>query len=222
MFKKIYNWLFGKKPTRTRKPPVTGSGEVKDSKFFPDISHHRPCNFDLFFGKDMVFKATEGNAWVDSDFAYNLLTCVDKGIDYGVYHFYRTNRTPLEQARHFISTVGLGNLKSMKHDPVVDYETTNGQDADDLIKSKPALLEFIKYVNKQTGRKMRIYTGEYLLKKINFELEFTEHTGLPWVARYGSRPTYSFPWSNMWAWQFSDNEFFSGIGGCDGNEFIVR
>lgn len=215
-------------PVGTR-PTVPPSAEptTKDIGLFPDISRYRLCDFLNVNFEHLIFKATEGVSLVDTTLYKNIEGCKNKNIKCGVYHFYRVRKSPIEQAKFFIEKVGLDNLKNMYHLPIVDYETVshgsalNRQDADDLGGALDELKEFIKYVNKETGRKMRIYTGEYLLNKLKFDAEFLEICELPWVANYNKAPVKFGPWNSMWAWQYTDAENFSGIDKpCDGNKFV--
>ena len=216
--------LFTKKPDRNARETVNNTPDVRYKYYysFPDVSHWKPVDYEEFKGFDLIFKATEGKSFVDSTFIFNMMKCKERGIRYGVYHFYRTNIAPEIQAKNFITTVGLDNLRSMSYLPVVDYETANGQTRKDLARNMKNLKIFIRLVNEQTGRKMRVYTGDSLMGYLKFDKEFTELCDNPWVARYSDKPPKnSGPWEKVWAWQYADNDFARGIGQCDMNRFSL-
>ena len=209
--------------------PESGSGEQRAFNNFPDISHYEPCDFSKFKANDMITKATEGASIIDSTFKTNMEGCKKLGVRFGAYHFFIAKTDPIAQAKFFISTVGLDNLKSFYHSPIVDYETSKGQTEADMKNDVPDLKIFIKHVYDQTGRKVRLYTYETLLIYLNLDAEFfLQYCELPWLARYGKEPVNFKPWSGMWAWQYSDGEYsnnppysdsFEGIGRCDANKF---
>ena len=215
--------LFSSKPSEDRRELPSGEViSINKGNTFPDISHHESCDFSKFKGKDMIFKATEHVGHIDRTLAKNLANCKAKGIRYGVYHYYRVGYDPISQAKHFIETVELDNLKSCFHLPVVDYETIGNFSSKRLKKAIPDLKVFIRYINKQTGRKMRIYTGDYLLGYLELDDSFLSICDAPWVARYygtDKKPQNSSPWPEIWAHQFSDKEPCEGIGECDMNIF---
>ena len=192
---------------------------------FPDISHYELCDFDKFDGKDMITKATEGGSFVDSTLRKNIEGCKRKGINLGVYHFYKCNIDPIVQANHFIKTVGLENLKSFLYEPILDYETTKGQTESDLKNSIPDMIIFMEYMIIMTGRIPIFYSYESLIKYLNLPERFSMHK--LWIARYGKEPQSFLPWKEYWAWQYSDgaitsnswNDNFPGIGRCDANRF---
>lgn len=222
------------KPIEETKP-VEPTPIVVDSRpvdIFPDISRYEPCDFKKFKGADMIFKATDGGTWIDPTMKKNLDGCKANNIRCGVYHFYRVNVDPIVQAKHFIKSVGLENLKSMHYDPILDYETVSNpkvgslQNEADLKLDVPDTMKFLKYVQEQTGRKCMFYTYESLLNYLSLSSEFRDLCSHLWIARYGKKPTKFAPWTKAWAWQFSDGEYsnnptyndnFPGIGRCDAN-----
>lgn len=217
-------------------PSLPTIGEV--DRFVPDISRYEPCDFSDFNGDDLIFKATDGDSWVDPEFARHLRECKARGIKTGVYHFYRVGPDPIVQAKHFIKAVGLENLKSMYYEPILDYETVTNK------KVGPIQLEprmkadipdakiFLRYIYEQTGRKCMFYTYESLLKYLQLDNEFKNLCSRLWLARYSrALPTYFKPWDKPFLYQYSDGEWssnplwndnFKGIGRCDANIFWDR
>lgn len=74
-----------------------------------DISHHQG-SFDLGRtareGFDFaIMKATEGNSFVDKQFASNLAKARNAGLIYAAYHYVRANSSAASQVRHIASVV---------------------------------------------------------------------------------------------------------------------
>lgn len=200
---------------------------------FADISRYEPCDFSKFNGKFLIFKATDGGTWVDPTMQKNIDECKKRGINYGVYHFYRTGTDPIVQAKLFISKVGLENLKSCFYEPILDFETVSNprvgqvQDWKMLKADLPDAIKFLDYVYEQTGRRCIFYTYESLLDSLDLPAVFVEKCPKLWIARYSLKKPVKFdPWLKPWAWQYSDGTFsdnpifkdsFNGIGRCDAN-----
>lgn len=196
--------------------------------FFPDISRYELCDFKLFEYDNMITKATEGTSIVDPTLFINIKGCEINNIRLGVYHFYRVNKDPIQQAKFFIKTVGLERLKSMYHDPIVDFETTSvgaTQTAQDMKNAIPDLQKFLDYIEKETGRTPIFYSYHSLIRYLNLPPSFSKYK--LWIAKYGDEPANLLPWNKYWAWQYSDGQVknksyptsFKGIGDCDSNIF---
>lgn len=188
---------------------------------FPDVSRYRAVDFDKFKGRYLATKATESNDWVDTTFRFNANECKKRGIQLYVYHFYRWEVDPIEQAEHFLNTInGYDVYKPL----IVDYETANKQDHNNLIADLDDLKIFIRHVNKATDSKMIIYSGESLLNNLPFDEEFLELCGNPWIANYSRKPRRFSIWGKMWAWQFTskykDFDGLDKVKGVDANEFF--
>lgn len=195
---------------------------------FPDISRYEPCDFKLFEVNDMITKATEGTTIVDPTLLTNMKGCKEKGVRLGVYHFFRVNKDPVEQAKFFIKTVGLENLKALYYEPIVDFETSTvgtKQTEADMRKAIPQLQIFMDYIEKETGRAPIFYSYESLIRYLELPSSFARYK--LWIARYGKEPTSYLPWKQYWVWQYSDGSInnpkypdsFKGIGRCDANVF---
>ena len=71
-----------------------------------DLSHHNE-KVEIMKLKGLGFvilKATEGETYVDAKFASRWLGLKSVGVKRGAYHFYRTNKDPIAQAKHFLKT----------------------------------------------------------------------------------------------------------------------
>lgn len=208
-----------KYPTNTPAPIKTD--ELDYSAPFPDVSHWESVDFSMFKGEFLITKASEGASYIDPTLEPIIYNCMKHNINLGFYHFFRCDSNIESQVDNFIDAVGLMTLKNSFCLPIVDYETAKGQDAKDLKKSLHKLKKFIKLLNKRTGVKCRIYTGDYMMKYLDFDDSFLELCKAPWIARYSNTmPKNLGPWGKIWAWQFSDSFSFMGIGECDGNYFI--
>lgn len=230
-FFKYIKSLFTKEQKKPAPPKIeVPSVPTKPSQpgdIFPDVSHWNHCDFSKFTGKDMILKASDGATRVDPEFFANLGNCIKNGIRVGAYHFYRTGPDPIKQADLFIKTVGLENMKTMYHLPVVDFESVSGsnvgqkQTNEDLRKDMDDLVKFVKHLHDQTGRMCRIYTGRYAFDKMNWSLELLKYCDSPWIADYtGKQPTNSKPWDKIWAWQFTSDYNFDGLESADANKFL--
>lgn len=199
---------------------------------FPDISRYESCDFSKFDSKALITKATDGASWIDPTFFYNMSQCKVRNIKFGAYHFYRAGVDPIDQAKHFIRTFGLENIKSSFYPPIFDYETVTAekvglkQSEEEMKKDLPDAKIFLKYIQAQTGRKCLFYTYESLLNFLQLDKEFVDLCDGLWIARYGKKPSVFAPWTTPWAWQYSDGEYsnnptfkdsFNGIGRCDAN-----
>ncbi|MFK7798791.1 MAG: glycoside hydrolase family 25 protein [Aureispira sp.] len=155
-------------------------------------------------------KATEGSSYEDPYFDYNWKTARKVGVLRGAYHFYRTEQSPLWQAKQFMRTVKLrkGDLP-----PVLDVENVDKVNKADLIKDLTVWLETV-----EEHYKIRpiIYASLDLYQR-HLHAAFPDH--LVWIARYSRRqPPLELNW---YFWQYSDEMELSGIKGyVDGNVFV--
>lgn len=228
--KAFWRWITrAKKPVRTIDMSATvGTNpqqvEVeKTSKVWADISHWTKCDFIKYNAKDLIFKATQGDSFIDSDFHKNLEGCLLNGIRYGFYHFYDVRKDPIAQAKHFISATRMNLRTDMYHLPILDYENNGSrQDNLDLAKNLNEVVAFCKYVYENTGHKVRIYTGDYLMGSLQWPTVLLRYTENPWVARYSKEPPKnSGIWDKVWAWQFSEKyNGIKGLNSCDANRFM--
>ena len=198
-------------------------------KTFPDVSHFEKCDFSKFDCDILLTKATDGLHFVDETLKVNIDECKKRNIKFGAYHFYRTATDPIDQAKHYIETVGLENLKSFYIEPIIDYETVDKvQSESDLKDNIPNMKKFMDYVFQQTGRLPMFYSYESLIQFLELDESMAKYR--LWIARYGKEPTSYRPWKEYWAWQFSDGNItnpkykdsFNGIGRCDSNVFFIK
>jgi lysozyme len=146
-------------------------------------------------------KASEGLLKVDPYFKRNWREAPKVGITCGPYHFFRSNKNGMWQARFFLQnfTLEAGDLP-----PVVDIETLDGAKPEAMRKELQA---FLTYVEAHTRVKPLMYTtlsfyADYLAGYFdNYHL---------WIAHYNQDDLKVGP-SNWLFWQHSDKASINGI-----------
>lgn len=152
----------------------------------------------------VFIKATEGVTHKDRRFAANWKAAGEQSLSRGAYHFYRTSKDPMEQARHFMKTVG--SLRYRDLPPVLDIETLHGGVSKKKLNAD--LKIWLEAVGKHYGKTPIIYTYESFARDY-LDKELTDKYPV-WIAHYGvSRPDRS-DWDY---WQFSDKGVVHGITG---------
>lgn len=194
---------------KKRKIEVKGN-RVSGDVMFADISHYRPINFNLYDKKILITKATEGTSNIDSTFAKVKAGAKAKGIIFGAYHFFRCNKPAIQQAEHFLSVAGYDCDFY-----ILDLETTDGASSEGI---RQLAMAFLKHIEAKTGKLPILYSYNSFLTGLNMPVEFTKYP--LWLARYSNTlPTAPAPWKDWLWWQYSDNDFYNGIGNCDGNVY---
>jgi lysozyme len=146
-------------------------------------------------------KATEGRTRVDEHFRRNWDHAHDAGLHRGAYHFFLADRSPSEQAGHFIKTVRLlkGDLP-----PVLDVEETMGETGASI---RRGVKEWLQLIEAHYGVRPIIYTNIAFYER-HLGSEFDEYP--LWVAHYWQedRPRISRKWL---FWQHSEDGQVNGI-----------
>ncbi len=197
-------------------------------KFGIDISHHNDNNIQWdslrlmvdyqgyttktlsnakqFYNIDfIIIKATEGVNFVDYRFSDNWKKSREHRYKTGAYHFYRTNQSPVKQAKHFINTVK--ELSDNDLPPILDIETKHrGMTKNKLNRDLKIWLDLVE---KQWGKRPIIYTSNSYAKYY-ISKDILNHYPL-WIARYN---VYREPSFSKWKyWQFTDKAVVQGIRG---------
>ena len=152
----------------------------------------------------VFMKATEGVSFQDSRFKSHWKQAASIDIQRGAYHFYRTNKDPHAQAKHFIKTVGELRYKDLP--PVLDIETMHkGCTKKEL---NDGILAWLKEVESYYGVTPIVYTYE------SFARDYLSDDILSsypiWIAHYGVKT----PQRNDWMiWQFTDEGVVHGMRG---------
>ena len=151
----------------------------------------------------VVFKATEGESFLDKNFAPWWTEAGEAGLRRGAYHFFRSSKDAQLQAQHYIGTVTL-TYKDLP--PVLDVETVHEGCTREQLNRK--LLQWLEMVEAHYGRKPIVYTSDsfardWLLPAVRDEYPL-------WIARYNSEPPRTEGWR---LWQFTDRAVVHGISG---------
>lgn len=212
--KKIELPVIVKLPEPVLIPPTVVKNTPTGVSHGVDLSHHNKM-VDFLKLKDQAFvilKSTEGTAFTDSTFEARFLALRINGIKRGAYHFYRTNRDPIAQAKYFLAL-----MPDLKGDEILalDYETCEIkgliQTVDDLRRHKKNALLFLNYIKEKTGIIPWVYTSHSIIEEIYFEDEFAQFP--LWYARYtlNTPEDKQGPWKNWIAWQYKENGRVKGV-----------
>lgn len=152
----------------------------------------------------IYIKATEGENFKDRAFKKNWEEAGKRGLSRGAYHFFRSSKDPLAQAKNFIETVG--NLSYKDLPPVLDIETIHkGCSYAEL--NEKALL-WLKAVEERYGKKPIVYTSARFASDI---LSKDISSSYPlWLAHYGVESPGRKDWIY---WQFTDKAVVHGVPG---------
>ncbi len=174
-----------------------------------DVSHHQGhINWELALAmtikRDSIsfiyLKLTEGTDFKDEQSEVNLNTLSKTIQPYGVYHFFRPNKSAIAQANYFIKHCPKTILK-----PVLDIELQGELNAEPLVDS---VLVFLDEVEKQLKVRPMIYTYESFYNDF-FKSSILEPEWF-WIANYSGKSRV-FNNSNTIVWQFSENGTVDGI-----------
>ncbi|MFT5460802.1 MAG: lysozyme, partial [Myxococcota bacterium] len=169
-----------------------------------DVSHYqgdvdwasvRSASIDFAYAK-----ATQGASEVDPHFAANGAGMKSAGLPRGAYHFYVAGDPPLDQAKHFTSTVTLaaGDLV-----PMVDVEV-GAVSAKDLQTFVDALLAHY-------GVPPIVYT-DHPYWTAHLDDSFSAYP--LWIADYEGGPRLPSRWSQWSLWQYEEDGKVSGVKGA--------
>jgi len=145
----------------------------------------------------------------------------------GAYCFFDLNGDGTTQAKQFLKLLNsAGGLEADDLPPQLDVEwspTPSTAPFPSGSKWQDEALEWLTYVEKETGRIPVIYTG-YSMAKTRFDARFSKYP--LWVARYPSEKTMTpslnpdpkyapkglGPWSEWTIWQYSESGNIVGLG----------
>lgn len=158
-------------------------------------------------------KATEGATLADKNFVGNWREAKKSALRRGAYHFYHPTRDPLKQAANFIRVV---ELSEGDFAPVVDFEVTNGQSDDTIIRG---LRLWLETVEEHYHIRPIIYTNGNLYRRyVRGNLD-----PYPlWIADYSTEHLRTYDADKLYFWQHSQRGLVPGIRGrVDFNVFLM-
>lgn len=152
----------------------------------------------------VICKATQGTTLVDVDFTYNWKRLQQLKLVRGAYHFYMAKDDPVQQAQHFLKTVGV--LAKNDIPLIIDIEEGSITGKPDKKQLQYNLLTCLKYLYTHSGKKPVIYTD---LSFANMYLQQPALAGFPlWLAEYSHRsaPVLPVTWKEKGIvfWQKND------------------
>lgn len=164
---------------------------------------------------DFIFiKATEGDWRDDPKFKEYRVKAQLHKIPCGHYHFYRSNKNPLEQAKDVIRVVGQLNAGEL---PIVcDWETEDDPaDGNDISEVQI----FLDAIEKHFKCTPIIYSGSSFAQSKKLPASFKKYP--LWLAHYTKgTPKVPSPWSAYTFWQNTDVGIVAGVKKpCDHNFF---
>ena len=163
-----------------------------------DVSHYQgKMNWEKAKAAGVQFafiKATEGISYVDTQFKANVDGCIETGIPYAIYHFWRPLVSPLLQYGNIAKA-----YEYAKCPIVIDVEDTAGLTTK---QNMEMLVMLIQLLIDKTGKLPTIYTSAEKWKRIDPYPRWKE---LPlWVANYGvTSPALPRDWNDWMVWQYS-------------------
>ncbi len=176
-----------------------------------DVSHHNgTINWQMVKNVNVsgikigfaFIKATQGNNFVDHQFENNWQQTKKVNITRGAYHYFTENCSGIEQAAHFIKTVGAilpGDLP-----PVLDIEENKIWNKAELNKQA---LDFLEALEKHYNVKPILYTyASFFQEKMD-----EGFNAYPlWIAHYNEKhaPNINRNWI---IWQHNEHGTVSGI-----------
>lgn len=158
----------------------------------------------------VIHKASEGDSYVDDDYASRKDAAFEAGLLWGAYHFMRPGDMR-EQMKHFVGVADLppGSRMCLDHeDPTVSLDD---------------LKEAVKVLKELMDCEVAIYSGHVIKDQLGdkYDQFLAENTSL-WLAQYTSgQPDWpKTTWPTYSLWQFTDSGSCDGISGdCDLNTF---
>lgn len=145
-------------------------------------------------------KATQDVDFIDPNYVANRASLLKSGRLVGSYH-YLTGDDPVDQAQHFASVIGKPGKGELP--PILDVEDAVFRTLG-LAKTRNMVLAFLDEVDRLTGRKCGLYTGDAFFAWLGMSFKGR----LVWVARYS--PTA--PEAPEDIWQYNAYGTLAGVG----------
>jgi lysozyme len=174
-----------------------------------DISHYQGKLLENIDERDsirfLICKATQGNYFIDPDFASNWNEIQSKGMIRGAYHFYECSYDPVEQAKHFVRTIS--DIEPTDIAPILDIEQGSMAASVSAAQMEKDILLFLETVEIELKRKPILYTDYAFAQQYLSNAKFATYD--LWLAEYESAYEPKIP--NLWTqkgykiWQKSSN-----------------
>ncbi len=201
----------------TTETPNSEACKVRDSYIHGiDVSHwNANINWQVVKESGIAFafiKSSEGDAFIDNKFTFNIDNARANGIEATAYHFARPNlNTGKAEAEYFYKVIkGKSDKISMR--PALDLE-----DGDELTTKQLSdwVIGFMETFKEKAGYYPIIYT---MSSYINNELDARINKYDLWIANWGvSSPTVTREWD---FWQYSETGRINGVySNVDLNKF---
>lgn len=184
-----------------------------------DLSHWNTVDFNAAKSDGIIaviHKATQGVTGVDKTYHSRKNTATSTGLLWGAYHFGTAAADGVQQANHFLSTVGntAGVLLALDVEP-------NGSSTMTVEQAR----QFVDRIHAVTGRYPLLYGAK------SFLTPYTQGSLAQcklWIAHYTSadKPNTPSHWKDKWVlWQYTDGKdggtpkTVRGIGKCDRDRY---
>lgn len=215
-----------KKKSETKEAKTAEVKETKDSvvKSPPsqilgiDVSHFQgDVNWEEVKNANITFvydKATQGDSFLDPNYAKNKSGAHESGLAHGSYHFFTSDADAIKQAELFLKSIDYGEGDMP---PVLDLEEGGIKGSVNPSVFEKEVLNWLNHVESKLGVKPIIYTNHTFGNKYLTSTEFAEYQ--LWIAEYGvETPKIPKIWANQgWLiWQRSEKGTIEGaIGQVD-------
>ena len=196
-------------------------------RYAVDISHHNPGRIvwdslrvmidskgnttksvkraeDILPISYVILKASEGITLKDRKFHKYWDEAERAGYGRGAYHFFRSSKSPEEQARNFIHSVGRIREKDLP--PILDIESMHKGCTRKELNTKA--LTWLRIISEHYGRTPIVYSYESFINNMLSD-EIKDNYPL-WVAHYREEKPEREGWM---MWQFTDKAVVYGIDG---------
>ncbi len=156
-----------------------------------------------------VAKATEGDTFVDPEFATNWAGMKKAGVIRSAYHFFHSTDDPVTQAEQFLST--MGPLEPGDLPPSLDLEVNDGSPPDTVTSTTIAWLD---HVAAATHTKPILYTSaSFVTDSMGNPPGLEDHATL-WVAHWDVPcPNVPAPFTSFAFWQTGSDDVPGDVAG---------
>ncbi len=190
-----------------------------------DVSSNQgSVNWSSVAGQNLAFayiRAMVGAHTADAKFARNWQSIQGTGLLRGAYHFFWPLAAAIDQADHFVETVG--RLLPEDLPPALDLEEAylSAAPQQDLWTTVapdnrlPMILNWLTVVEHSVGIRPIIYSRQNFLETLLGDMVAELSSYLLWIAEYTDALTQQTPsvWSSWTLWQYSDQGNEAGITG---------